>query len=257
MPEEVFRKIVNELSIFGYKNTVKLHRYNEPLALGLIFDRIRYLRKRLPQANIGFHSNGDYVTKENLRQLEETGLTFMKISLYIDFKGNREEQVMRARKHCEDYLAKRELEGHRIEDKGYLINYIVPMDKMHVSLYIADIALQWVDRGGTIGGYSNRTRVSPCEGPFNGMFIDWTGDVLPCCNLRGDIESHKPYILGNVKDLSLQKIFYSEVANKLRAKLIGFNKKDGVCSACQYGIFYNTLLTRALLNNKLKKICYM
>lgn len=253
MPEYIFNKIIDELKLIGYRNILKLHRYNEPLALDIIFDRIYYVRRQLPYVDIGFHSNGDYVTKEKLLRLEKAGLNFLQLSLYIDFKGTKKEQFCRAKKHCEDYLRKRNLTGQIVNADGRLIRYIVPMQKMYVSVYVANASVHWVDRGGAIKDYSNQIRISPCEGPFNGMFIDWTGDILPCCNLRGDIEIHKPYILGNVEKSTLQDIFYSKIANALRRHLIEFKEKMGVCKTCQYGVFYPTLMAKTMLNKTLKK----
>ncbi|MFH1442215.1 MAG: radical SAM/SPASM domain-containing protein [Candidatus Omnitrophota bacterium] len=254
MPVPVFNKIISELELIDYRNVLKLHRYNEPLALDIIFDRISYARRQLPHANIGIHSNGDYVTKEMLLRLEEDGLNFLQLSLYIDFNGAKEEQFYRAKEYCEDYLKKRNLKGQIISADGRLIRYIIPMQKMYVSMFVANADVQWVDRGGVVKKYSNQDRISPCEGPFNGMFIDWTGDVLPCCNLRGDIALHKEYILGNAAESTLQEIFYSKIANALRRELIEFKEKTNVCKTCQYGIFHLILMAKLILNKKLKEI---
>jgi radical SAM protein with 4Fe4S-binding SPASM domain len=86
------------------------------------------------------------------------------------------------------------------------------------------------------------------------MFIDWTGDVMPCCNLRSDIDSHKSYILGNIKNSSLQNIFFSPLANKLRQHLVNFSEKRGPCRRCGYDVFYHSKKAEKLMNRVLENI---
>ena len=55
-----------------------------------------------------------------------------------------------------------------------------------------------------------------------------------CCNIRHDIESHKPYILGNIKYNSLEDILNSENATKFREDVKNMNLPD-VCKTCTKG----------------------
>lgn len=253
MDEGIFKKIIDELSLLDFKGTLQLNRYNEPLALSLIFDRVAYARKQLIYANIGFHSNGDYVTKEKLKQLHESGLDFIAISRYIDFNAGRHEQIARARELCQEYIQNLGLEAEQVNDDGALIRYLVSMGKMKVFIFVGDAQNKWVDRGGILKEYANKTRVSPCSNPFRKIFIDYQGDVLPCCNLRADLDRHKPYILGNVGKSTLQEIFYSKAANKIRNNLVRFGEKNGVCKTCQFGVFSYNRQADNLINKTLKR----
>lgn len=254
MEEALFKKIIDELSALEYQGTVQLHRYNEPLALDLIFDRINYARKKLPSARIGFHSNGDYLTKEKLDLLEGAGLDFITVTLYINFGLDKKILDELAKKQCEDFIGKRNLEARQVSGEGNLIRYLIPMKRMCVYLLVPDVASQWVDRGGAIKSFSKGIRVSPCDSPFRKLLIDWTGDALPCCNLRGDIKAHQPYILGNLKDFTLQEIFYRPVTNELRMHLAGFNEKQGACRACQFSTFVYSKKAEGLINKTLKNL---
>jgi len=254
MAESIFKKVMDELNSLGFKGTIQLNRYNEPLALDLIFDRVKYTSKQLPYANIGFHSNGDFVTKDRLNKLQEAGLDFIAISRYVDFSEDRQRQLARAKAHCQEYIQKLGLEAKQVVEEGSLVRYLVIMRKMKVFVFVGDAQSRWVDRGGILKDYANKIRISPCYNPFRKIFIDWTGDVLPCCNLRADLPLHKPYILGNVERQTLQDIFYSQAANKIRKYLVGFGEKNGACKTCQFGVFAYSRQAESCINSVLKKL---
>ena len=71
------------------------------------------------------------------------------------------------------------------------------------------------NRGGALD-IKQKERDFPCYEPKHFVGIDYTGDVMPCCNLRHDVEEHKPYILGNIKDNSLEEILISKKALMFR-----------------------------------------
>ena len=254
MDESIFKKVMDELNLLGFKGTIQLNRYNEPLALDLIFDRVEYACKQLPYAYIGFHSNGDFVTKDKLNRLQEAGLDFIAISRYIDFSKDRQKQSARAKSDCQEYIRKLGLEARQIVEAGSLVRYLVTIQKMKVFVFVGDAESRWVDRGGTLKDYASKVRVSPCYNPFRKIFIDWTGDVLPCCNLRADLALHKPYILGNIDKQTLQDIFYSQAANKIRRYLVGFSEKDGACKTCQFGVYAYSRQAESCINSVLKKL---
>ena len=254
MPAEVFTRIIDQLKSIDYANTLKLHRYNEPLALDIIFDRIRHARRELPRAYLGFHSNGDYVTAQKLKELELAGLDFVIIGMYLDIVGSREAQMAEAKTRCREFLRRRDLEAEEIPLDGALARYRIRTQRLQASMFVPDVVNQWNDRGGTLKSYARHVRTSPCESPFGRLLIDWTGDVLPCCNLRGDVAAHKPYILGNAATVTLEDIYFSDVANGLRRKLSGFDIKDGACRTCQYASFPQDDAYKALVEKKIRKI---
>jgi radical SAM protein with 4Fe4S-binding SPASM domain len=235
LPEGVFNRAINELSDIGFQGIVKFHRYNEPLALNLIFDRISYARKKLPKAMLAFHSNGDYMTFDILRQCEQRGLDVLFIRRYINYKGPGNKLRDVAKQQCVEYLKSHKFKAKYLKKAGEnLVNYKIPMKKMKVFLSVPNLINHVVDRGGSLKELSGKEiRTSPCVSPFKQMFIDWTGDVLPCCNLRSDIQAHKGYILGNVKNSSLQHIFFSDASSKIRKMLAVFGEKRGPCTYCK------------------------
>ena len=255
MPENIFKKVIDELNQINYSNTLKLHKYNEPLANEIIYDRIRYARNKLPLANIGFHSNGDYLTGEKLKILEDIGLDFIVIGRYMNSEFAEGDKRDIAIAQCELFIRKLGYQYKQMPRDGTLAKFKITMDKMDVLVLVPDIEKQFVDRGGLVSQYSSIERHSPCRDPFNGLFIDWTGDVLPCCNVIGSISSHKMYILGNIEKQSLYEMFFSSVVNKLRLSLVDFKPKVGACRTCNYDAFFvHTKETEKLMDRVLEKM---
>ena len=88
------------------------------------------------------------------------------------------------------------------------------------------------NRGGALD-IPQKLRTEPCFEPMYFVGIDYTGDVMPCCNLRHDVEEHKQYILGNLKDNTLEEILNSNKAIKFREDAAsGDNHKMPSC--CLY-----------------------
>lgn len=237
LPMELFKGIIDELSEIDFKGTIKFHRFNEPLANDIIFDRIRYARKKLPYAHLGFHSNGDFVDEEKLKRLTDIGLDFLWLSLYINFNESGRNYLTLAKKHCIDYGKRFGFKTIPVNSERDLVKYTVLGFRFEFVIFVPDICRKGNDRGGSLRDYSKEIRISPCVSPFGRLFIDWTGDVMPCCNLRSDINSHRNYILGNVREHSLEFIYFSDVSNKIRRNLFDFSEKEGACKTCNYDVF--------------------
>ncbi|MFH1479047.1 MAG: radical SAM/SPASM domain-containing protein [Candidatus Omnitrophota bacterium] len=255
LPEATFKKIIDELSDLGYKGSIRFHRFNEPLGLDIIFDRIKYAREKLPNVLLGFHSNGDYVTSGVIDRLEEIGMNFLHISLYIDYNI----PYFKLRKSAVDqsnrYFKKRGLKAIRLKAGENLTRYRIITKKMDVTLFVPNIRLQGNDRGGYLEElHKKKPRVSPCVSPFRGLYIDWTGDVLPCCNLRGDIELQKKFIMGNIKDHSLEEVYFSEASNRIRKMLVGYNEKEDACKYCGYDLFCRGNKLKKLIDRRMESI---
>jgi radical SAM protein with 4Fe4S-binding SPASM domain len=87
------------------------------------------------------------------------------------------------------------------------------------------------NRAGSLGIEKKYIRDFPCYEPNYFIGIDYTGDVVPCCNIRSDINNHKPYVLGNVKDNALGDILNSIFAIKFRRCVNNLNFPV-VCKSC-------------------------
>jgi len=74
-------------------------------------------------------------------------------------------------------------------------------------------------------------RKTPCLEPTYFIGIDYTGDIVPCCNIRQDVEEHKQYVLGNIKNNTLDEIINSEKATIFR-EMTAKSKFSSVCEYC-------------------------
>jgi len=74
MPTALFHKIIDELSEIEYNGKVSPVFYGEPLLDRRIGDLMRYVRKKLPEANILIYTNGDFLTYRKYSELVKAGV---------------------------------------------------------------------------------------------------------------------------------------------------------------------------------------
>ena len=68
----------------------------------------------------------------------------------------------------------------------------------------------------------------PCSGPFKYKFIASNGDVTVCC-----LDTHKQLVMGNIAEASLDEIWDSEAAHRIRiAHITGDLRAYPVCQKC-------------------------
>jgi len=89
------------------------------------------------------------------------------------------------------------------------------------------------NRGGALEIKSQR-RVFPCLEPAYFIGIDYEGSIVPCCNIRHDVDSQKDYVIGNVKESKLEEIINSEKATKFREDVKNMDFPE-ICQNCTKG----------------------
>ncbi len=253
MSEKVFFNILNELAAIDFSGQIKMQRYNEPLSNEIIFERVAQTRKALPKANISFHSNGDYVTYEKLERLEKAGLDEIFVSLYPDYEKHKDTIKQEGYRICNEFLKKVKVEAQAQEVPGHeLGRYFFKVGALAVTVFAFNLQDCGNDRGGTLKDLSINVRRSPCMSPFSRLYVDWTGEVFPCCNLRTDYPGHKEYMLGNVNNTPLMDIFYSKTSNFMRRHLAGVSDKTGVCRTCKFDLMCSNKAAENVLDKRLK-----
>jgi len=85
------------------------------------------------------------------------------------------------------------------------------------------------NRGGALK-LKKVARTKPCMEPTYFVGVDYEGSIVPCCNFRHDVESHKNHVLGNVKDSKLEEILNSDKATKFR----NYTAEGVFPEACRY-----------------------
>ena len=191
---ELLDRVFDELGSIDYRGQIKIARYSEPLAnLTYLYERIKAARARVPNAELAIVTNTDYLKPAVLEALREAGLDRIYMSIYL---RPREKWSLKV---AHEY-------SRRLSAK--LGAPITSRSESSVSLRCTyrygGLALQSAcisfDKYGTYCGdlleqYTHEKRLGPCREPFETFVMDYTGKVMPCCNLRSDFPEHRASLL--------------------------------------------------------------
>ena len=235
--ENLFLKLLSELREVNYSNNIFLHRYNEPLYnKELLIKRIKQVREYLPQSYITIFTNGDYLTLDYLKLLENIGVNAMIISYY--YNGNDKnitfdiENIIKP--GMQKLLNRLNLNYYVLEQTQ--INYLLKIEykNMNITYRATDFKSSGVDRGGVIKNVNIVNRISKCFYPNFQIVVDYDANYTLCCDIRSDIPYHKDYILGNIGTHSVFDIFMGEKTINFRKELLLEGPKKGPCSHCSH-----------------------
>jgi hypothetical protein len=231
MDESLYLRILSELASIDYQGAVTYSRYNEPLADRIILTRIRQARQTLPKAKLSTHTNGDYLTRAYLDELKVAGLNKLCVQTYLSNDEHWDEKKMLYRQGRQ--LARLGLRGHPLiaipERHLVLTDYV----GMEVTFDARNMDQIGTDRGGLVQLERKVQRRSPCFIPFQHLYVDFNGSVMPCCNLRSDVEEHRKYVVDSL--VGGRSIFqaWANLAD-WRRELLTFGPKKAPCDTCAY-----------------------
>ncbi|WIH87729.1 radical SAM/SPASM domain-containing protein [Brachyspira pilosicoli] len=237
LPENIYLKILDNLKDINYSGMLSFHRFNEPLAnRDLILKRVKQARDIVPNAILQIFTNGDYLTRDYLDELRDAGINFIMMSYYgqkdekFDIENNIKPAIYKMSKKLDlDYIVVNEGIGE------YAVKFLY--DKINVIYRSKDFEQIGSDRGGVIN-IDNIKKVEvrdyPCYYPFGDIYIDYNGLVMPCCNMRSDVKTHEPFILGDINKTNLFELFTNENFVNIRRYLASRSKKSGPCEHCHY-----------------------
>ena len=241
LKEELYLKIINNLKEINYSNLISFHRFNEPLAdRKLIIKRISQAREALPNAKLSIFTNGDYLTKDYLEELRIAGINNILMSYYSK-EDNQFDLYNVIKPSMNKIMEKLDLNYQVIkEDFTY---YAIKIDYYDLNFIYQAKNFEKIgsDRGGSINSVHIKRediRNYGCFYPISDLYIDYNGLIMPCCNMRSDIEAHKPYILGDIHNNNLFEIFTGEKMVNMRKYLYSDTVKEGPCKHCHYRTDY-------------------
>jgi radical SAM protein with 4Fe4S-binding SPASM domain len=204
-----FKNLIQELKSNKYSGVISFSRYCEPFAFRDILEsRIKYIRRHLPNIKLVCNTNGDY----DWEGIDLDELTIMD----YDIK-----------------LPKEELGVYNRKTKPYLVR------KMRLG--------KINNRGGALEVRKKFVRDFPCYEPSYFVGIDYNGSVNPCCNIRSDVEIHKNYVSGNLKNNTLLEILNFESTNSFRNKVKSC-QFDKICLSCSKTAGRYTSDTPSIMN---------
>lgn len=194
LSKDTFSKLLVELKEHNFKGVISFSRYCEPFAhRNILEDRIKIVRQILPKVKLVCNTNGDY---------DWEGIDLDEVTI-MDYDNN---------------LDKSELGLFTRTEKPFIVR------KMRLG--------KINNRAGALEKIRSRyIRTAPCYEPTYFVGIDYNGEVSPCCNIRSDINLHKPYMLGNIQTQSLTEILTADKSNKFRNKVASCNF-DSICISC-------------------------
>jgi len=223
MSDEVYLKIIKDLEQVKYSEMISFSRNNEVLLYTEELKRkVNIIKDRLPNATLVASTNGDYLSKDALKDLN---LDKLVIKDY-DCMG---------REKCYNILYELGVDIVQVYD-----TYIEgKLNNMQI-IYIVDFTkneLLEVKNDKSTDDYSD-INSNNCTKPIEYIGIDLNGNVSPCCQIHTDNQLHQVFILGNVKDNNLDHIFNSSKAVGFRNYANIDNKKAFPCNNCSSKLNY-------------------
>lgn len=235
LSHEVYKKILGDLSRIEYSGTLSFSRYNEPLADEIIFSRIDEARNMLPHATLHTNTNSDFINKQCIDKLAAAGLDSLSMQIYLD-KGQKLDAPAVSDKFAK-LISKVKLTGTvEIDTKNRRQVRFSDSPIKNMVIRCIDFEAMGNSRGGLLHtiGDTKYTRLTPCSHPFDSMYIDYNGLVMPCCNLRSDSKEHSNYVVGDANQQSIIDIYSSQKLEKWRDSLNKIGPKKEPCTHCNH-----------------------
>jgi len=200
MTDELFEKIISDLSDINYSGRISLFEINEPLTDPRIYSFTKYVSEHVPNAWQMLGSNGDLLDAYAARKLIDNGLDFLNISCYTDKALKKMKQLIQ--NVPTEYM-----------DKILIFDAVNPS-------FATD------NRG---GNHPDITAVTeplslPCSRVNHVLYVKPNGNVVSCFGDYFDVN-----VMGNARDEHLRDIWFGEKFATLR---FGLNRVNVVCPNC-------------------------
>lgn len=199
MSEQVFQSIVDQAAALGFRGTVCLQHYNEPLLDRRLSRLAGYVRSKGVFGRILFYTNGDLLTEDQMRELE--GLV--------------------------DEIGVASYDGYAVEREAKFRSWsksvkVVSIPPNHLVTHFSPLS----NSASMVESFKSQ----PCEYEVQVRCIfAWTGDMLLCCD---DIVGE--WSLGNIRDVSLRDLWFGNKHRDILEKLSEPGGRDGYgyCRLC-------------------------
>lgn len=245
MSEQNFHRLIDECSKFDVRH-LKPFLMNEPLIDKRLPKLIRYAKSKLPQAAIGFGTNGALLKNKMAQELldsdpDEICFNFPSINkaiyesimIRVPFEVTLKnittfaKQVASAKKSTKLMI--------NIVEIASVLDGIEASEKFWTDHGFIVLRTPLNNRGGNINDQGLRAlphfstrRV--CDRPFNKIYIRFNGDVILCSS-----DWQNNFILGNVFTTSIREVWQGEKQKKIRLSLLANDSnRPALCQQCDY-----------------------
>lgn len=241
MDESLYLNILNQLKEIDYSKIITYSRYNEPLSNREVFlTRLKQARELCPKAFLRTNSNGDFLnSKDYLDALAEAGLNEIEIQCYLNENEEFSREIFE--KRTKNFANRLNLKYHIKENKESMCAYF-DYENLNLTYVVRDFKNIANNRGESLTKNQKEFhRTCGCLVPFQHIYVDYNGDCMLCCNLRHDINAHKPFILGNANIERISDIFMNEIMIKYRKLLACSGEQIHPCNSCKFFVAQNEM----------------
>lgn len=205
MDWDTIERLVYNLRDLNFTGRISWFWINEPLLDKRIFEILKFTRLHCPGAFLSLITNGDLLTEKVERELFESGLDGLRVSIY--------------------------------DDKTFAKVSLLPPDDRLVTLDMRSPIGKLENRAGNIQQHGHlferdkQLRLeSSCARPFDQLVIDAQGQVVLCCS-----DMYSDVVMGDTKTQRLEEIWNNELFEHYRTTLEEHGRKGlKLCDGCSY-----------------------
>ena len=226
MSEELFIKIMNDLSKMNYNQSIALFCNNEPFLDSRIVDFFRIAKEKLPNAFHYIMTNGLVVSLEQFKE------SYKYLDMFLIDNYNNDGELNPKTKIIYDFC---------MQHPKYIEKTVILMRRKDEIL------------SSRAGNSPNRqTSLQKlkhlCGLPNHQFIIRPDGKISLCCN-----DAWGQMTLGDLNKNTVEEIFNSQYYNKICKKLLKGRDKIKICEYCDYvddiNVTYNKIINNTTNNN--------
>ena len=226
MSEELFMKIMNDLSKMNYNQSISLFCNNEPFLDKRIVDFFRIAKEKLPNAFHYIMTNGLVLSLEQFKE------SYKYLDMFLIDNYNNNNELNPKTKIIYDFC---------MQHPKYIEKTVILMRRKDEIL------------SSRAGNSPNRqTSLQKlkhlCGLPNHQFIIRPDGKISLCCN-----DAWGQMTLGDLNKNTVEEIFNSQYYNKICKKLLKGRDKIKICEYCDYvddiNVTYNKIINNTTNNN--------
>ena len=232
MSDDIYQKLISELSQIDYSEKLVFNLYNEPLASKKKFyEKLTYALLRLPGARVFFNSNGDYLDVEALERLSEIGVTGINVTLHPKGEYEHRDRHEAIKSFYTEINQQLVIDSENIDIS---IHTHFVYKGMRVDVNCVNYEQVGHSRAGAIEHLKKETlRDYPCFRPFREFTVYHNGYVYPCCNIMPDLDEGKRFAIGKVgNEATIYELYSSKLMQSWREDMFTFGLKRSPCDLC-------------------------
>lgn len=205
MEKSIIKKLCKDLKNMGFKGSVVLCGYGEPMLHKNVFEICDEISK---VAFVEVVTNGDTLNEKNINKLFLSNVNKLLVSMYDGPEQKKKFIEM-------------------IKKSGVPKDFVILRDRWYDES--KDYGLKLTNRTGTINiGIQEKINVNAkCFYPSYQMLIDWNGDIFLCPQ-----DWQRRITMGNLMQKDLFDIWTDKIIEKYRKKLLLGERDISPCNKC-------------------------